>query len=85
MARIVSPLRVLCPNDRRGHCRGGQAVFHTVAATKDDPATFPVYIWVVALKPVMSEVNVLLPKIRYGEGRYARGVLQLSLRVLRTL
>ncbi len=37
---------------------------HAVAATEDDRAAFPVYTQVVALEPVMPEVNILLPKVR---------------------
>ncbi len=40
---------------------------HAVAATKDNCAMFPVYARVVAFKPVVSEVDVLLSKVRDRE------------------
>ncbi len=36
---------------------------HAVATAKDDCAAFPIYARVVALKPVVSEVDVLLAEI----------------------
>ncbi len=40
---------------------------HAVAAAEDNRAAFPVYARVVALEPIVSEVNVFLSKVRYGE------------------
>ncbi len=58
---------------------------HAIAATEDDRATFPVYARVVALEPVVAEGKCPSFQGSLLRGRYARGVLQSSLRVPQTL
>ncbi len=40
---------------------------HAVAAAEDNCAAFPVHTRVMAFKPIMPEVDVLLAEVGYGE------------------
>ncbi len=40
---------------------------HAAATAEDDRAVFPVHTRIMVFEPVMSEINVLLSKVHYGE------------------
>ncbi len=61
-ARMCLLLRVLHPNDRRDRRWGGLAVRPYSCSAKDDHAAFPIHARVVALKPIVSEVDILLSR-----------------------